>query len=113
MQNLVIRSSTMYKTLPQWTNSAHILLFTIPFCYIFPKDCSQVRGSESTVFYEKCFRFRLLKKSNASEFASSFFLQVRFQLLSSKCFRFHKNLTASTAFSYRFHIPGSTSISEH
>jgi len=27
------------------------------------------------MFYEKCFRFRLLKKSNASEFASSYFLQ--------------------------------------
>jgi len=25
--------------------------------------------------YEKCFRFQLLKKSNASKFASSFFLQ--------------------------------------
>jgi len=24
------------------------------------------------MFYEKCFRFRLLKKSNASEFASAF-----------------------------------------
>jgi len=27
------------------------------------------------MFYEKCFHFRLLKKSNASEFASGFFLQ--------------------------------------
>jgi len=43
----------------------------------YPKDCSQVRGSGITVFYEKRFRFRLFKKSNASEFASasSFFLQ--------------------------------------
>jgi len=43
-----------------------------PFCYtvFYPKDCSQVRGSGSTMFYEKCFR-------------------VCFQLLSSKCFHFH------------------------
>jgi len=43
------------------------------------------------MFYEKCFRFWLLKKSNASEFASvpaSFFKVL---LLSQKynCFRFH------------------------
>jgi len=47
----------------------------ILFVIFYPQDCSQVRGSGSTMFYEKWFRFRLLKKSNASEFASSFFLQ--------------------------------------
>jgi len=39
------------------------------------------------IFYEKFSRFWLLKKSNASKFASA----------SSKCFRFHKNLAASTS----------------
>jgi len=49
------------------------------------------------MFYEN-FCFRLLKKSNASEFASasSFFLQSAFAST--------KNLTASTS-SFRFHIP--------
>ena len=37
-----------------------------------------------------------------------------FQPLSSKCFRFHKKLTASTAFSFHFHIPGvKTRLSSH
>jgi len=40
---------------------------------VYPKDCSQVRGSGSTMFYEKSFR--ILKKLNASDFASSVFLQ--------------------------------------
>ena len=35
---------------------------------------------------------------------SRFRVRFRFQSLLSKCFRFHKNLTASTAFSFRFHI---------
>jgi len=43
-----------------------------------------------TMFYEKCFRFRLFKKSNALSY-------FRFQLLSLKCFRFHKNLTTSAS----------------
>jgi len=34
MHSLVKRPSTTYKTLPQWTNFAHVLLFTNPFCYI-------------------------------------------------------------------------------
>jgi len=54
------------------------------YCYsrillviFYLKHCNQVKGSGSTMFYEKCFRFRLFKKSNASEFTSafSFFLQ--------------------------------------
>ena len=35
-----------------------------------------------------------------------FRVRFRFQPLSSKCFRFHKNLTASaSSFRFRFHIP--------
>jgi len=102
IHSLVKRSSTMYKTLPQWTNSAHILLLTYEsfLLYFIPK-IDQVRGNGSTMFYEKCFLFPLLKK------VKCFRVRYRFQLLSSKCFRFYKNLTASTASasSFRFHIP--------
>jgi len=42
------------------------------------------------MFYETCFRFRLLKKSNASEFASSFFLQFKVLPLPQKFNRFHR-----------------------
>jgi len=42
----------------------------------------------------------------ASYKISRFRVCFRFQLLFSKCFRFHKNLTASTSsFCFRFHIP--------
>jgi len=52
----------------------------------------------------RCFKLGMWKQQNM--FCFRFQL---LQLLSSKCFRFHKNLTASTAFasSFRFHIPTS------
>jgi len=46
-------------------------------CLRFHKNLT----ASTSLTHEKCFRFRLLKKSNASEV----------------CFLFHKNLTASTA----------------
>jgi len=59
-------------------NKLHIYCYSrILYVIFYLKDCSQVRGSRSTMFYQKYFRFQLLKKPNASEFASasSFFLQ--------------------------------------
>jgi len=49
------------------------------------------------MFYEKCFRFRLLKKSNASEFASAFSFFFKVLPLPQKFNRF------------RFHIPAAKS----
>jgi len=72
----------------------HIVIHESFLLYFTPKGCSQVSGS--TMFYEKCFRFRLLKKSNAYEFASSFFLQSA-SAYTKKFSHFHKNLAASTS----------------
>jgi len=81
-------TTELLTSLCSWNaNFKHTLLFMNPFCYFYPKDYSQVRGC--TMFCEKCFCFRPLKKSNASKFASSFFLQ--------SVFHFHKNLTASAS----------------
>jgi len=61
----------------------------------------RVTSKDVEVIEYFCFRFQLCIMLVTSEFAfaSSFF--------SSKCFRFHKNLTAfASSFRFCFHIPG-------
>ena len=66
---------------------------------IFTRDSMQIRDVEAVKF--------LMLPLPATDRISRFRVRFRFQSLSSKCFRFHKNLTASTASAscFRFHIP--------
>ena len=72
----------------------YIIIIIVTF---YPDGCSQVENPEAPDLKKllplsapfQHFRFRVC---------------FRFQPLSSKCFRFHKKVTASTASSFRFHI---------
>jgi len=68
----------------------HIVIHEYFLLYFIPKNVAKLEEAEAPCFMKnaslpgpqkvKCFRVRF-----------------RFQLLSSKCLRFHKNLTASTS----------------
>ena len=62
------------------------ILYYYYYCYILPHCCNQFENSEAPDFEKNCFRFQLHFR---------FRFRFRFQPLSSKCFRFHKKLTAS------------------
>ena len=55
---------------------------------------------------------RLISKKMLALPAPFQHFRFRFRPLSSKCFRFHKKLTASTTSSLRFHIPGSKHVKD-
>jgi len=77
MHSLVKRPSTMYKTLPRWTNYCYSWILFVIF---YLKDCSQLEEAEVPYYMKNAF---------ASGSSKSQMLWVRFQLLSSKCFCFH------------------------
>jgi len=58
----------------------HIVIHEFFLLYFIPKIVDMLEKAEGTMFYEKCFR--LIKKSNASEFATAFqkFNRFLFQL---------------------------------
>jgi len=80
------------------SNSAHVLLFTNPFVTFYPKDCSQVRGSGSIMFYEN---------ASASDSSKSQMLPSSLPLPAS----FFKVLPLPQKLNrFRFHIPDLKSV---
>ena len=102
--------SIPFHTMP-WLS---ILYYHYYYCNILP-GISRITAFYPTVVATLKIRKRLILKKLLPLPApfQHFRFRVRFcfQPLSSKCFRFHKKLTASTAsasiFRFRFHIPGS------
>jgi len=71
MHSLLKRPSATYKPYHNEQTPHTYCYSRFLFVIFYPKDCSKVSGSGSTMFYEKYFRFRLLINSNVSEFAST------------------------------------------
>jgi len=91
MHSFVKRPSTMYKTLPQWTTLHTYCYSQILFVIFYLKDCSQVRGSGSTMFYKNA---SASGSSKSQMLPRSFFKVLP---IPQKFNRFH---------CFRFHIPG-------
>jgi len=79
-------------TWTQFSTDAHEIFTT--HCNLSDYNPFQIRDVEAVEYF--CFRFQL-RISCLLRQVSRFPVCFRFQLLSSKCFRFHKNLTASAS----------------
>jgi len=81
----------------------HIVIHESILLYFITKIASRLEEAEAQCFIKKMLPLPAPQK------VKCFRVRFRFQHLSSKCFRFHKNLTASIAsassFPFCFHIP--------